>query len=548
MKYGRLVRTETGWCMENVPAHVSLKLKQVFPRLNKAARGWFKFPGDDRTAADLDWFRDRYPMLISPEDNQALIAGRLAFEDTQAETERLFLKGFKAPTYAGLQPGQTVRRYQAQAIEMLRLSGGLLLGDDVGLGKTYTTCGAMLIPGALPAIVVCQPHLQAQWCRVIEAFTTLKAHGVKKTSPYKLPDVDVLVFRYTQLAGWVEQFAELAPGLVAFDEIQELRSGEKASKGEAAMHLVEEAAFRIGLSATPIYNKGAEIWTIYQYLAPDVLGPFVDFEREWCGHGYWVSDPVALGDYLRDSHVFLRRTKADIGQELPRVSRIVEYVEHDAGELAKIEDVARQLATTATTAKDWSARGQAARDLDLRVRHATGVAKAKSVAAMARVLLEGGEPVIMAGWHRDVYDIWTEALGAFEPAYYTGTETAVAKQREVDRFVSGKTNLMFMSLRSGAGVDGLQLRCSTLIIGELDWSPATHTQIIGRLDREGQTQPVTAIFPVAQDGSDPPMMELNGLKASQSAGIIDRGVAPVASDDRTRLQALVQRYLKGKRA
>ncbi|RKQ95440.1 SNF2 domain-containing protein [Maricaulis maris] len=545
MKYGKLIRTETGWRMEDVPAHVSLRLKQIFPRLDKAARGTFEFPGDDVTAADLDWFRDRYPFLIEPEANQALIRGRLAHEERQSETERLFLNGFKPPTYAGLQPGQTVRRYQAQAVEMLRLSGGLLLGDDVGLGKTFTTCAAMLVPGALPAVVVCQPHLQRQWCRVIESFTTLKAHAVKKTSPYTLPKADVLVFRYTQLAGWVEQFPELAPRLVAFDEIQELRKGEEALKGRAALELVRSADYRVGLSATPIYNKGAEIWTIYQYLAPDVLGPFMEFQREWCGYGYWVADPVALGDYLRDGHVFLRRTKADVGQELPKVSRIIEYIEHDAGELAKIEDVARRLALTATTSDSFHERGQAARDLDLRLRHATGVAKARVVAAMARVLVESGEPVIMAGWHRDVYDIWSEALHDLEPAYYTGTETAAAKQREVDRFVSGETNLMFMSLRSGAGVDGLQLRCSTMIIGELDWSPATHTQIIGRLDREGQTQPVTAIFPVASDGSDPPMMELNGLKASQAAGITDRGVAQAASTDRTRLQALVGRYLKG---
>ena len=44
------------------------------------------------------------------------------------------------------------------------------------------------------------------------------------------------------------------------------------------------------------------------------------------------------------------------------------------------------------------------------------------------------------------------------------------------------------------------------------------------------------------------MMELNGMKASQASGITDRGVAPVASDDRTRLQALVERYLKGGRS
>jgi hypothetical protein len=71
-----------------------------------------------------------------------------------------------------------------------------------------------------------------------------------------------------------------------------------------------------------------------------------------------------------------------------------------------------------------------------------------------------------------------------------------------------------MSLRSGAGLDGLQKRCSTMVFGELDWSPGVHHQCIGRLDREGQEQPVTAMFLVCDDGSDPPMMEVLGLKAA----------------------------------
>src|SRR5262249_53585753 len=158
-----------------------------------------------------------------------------------------------------------------------------------------------------------------------------------------------------------------------------------------------------------------------------------------------------------------------------------------------------QLALRATTG-DFHARGEATRELDLRVRHATGLAKAKNVAAMARIIVEGGSPIVLVGWHRDVYDVWLKELGDLEPAMYTGSEGTAAKNSSAERFLNGETDVLIMSLRSGAGLDGLQHRCSTMVFGELDWSPGVHHQCIGRLDREGQAEPVTAIFLVVEEG------------------------------------------------
>lgn len=72
-----------------------------------------------------------------------------------------------------------------------------------------------------------------------------------------------------------------------------------------------------------------------------------------------------------------------------------------------------------------------------------------------------------------------------------------------------------------------------------------HHQCIGRLDREGQTEPVTAIYLVAEDGSDPPIMEVLGVKASQASNIVDPslGVQAAHADD-SRLRGLIDRYLK----
>lgn len=539
----RLLDDGGGWVIEAVEPHVAIRLKQLFPRIPKANPVPYRLPDDMLHGADLDWFMSRYPLAISDRDRAALKNLRRLFEETQAEVERISQPDYQPPPYAGLREGQTVRRYQAQAVEVLFRSKGLLLGDEVGLGKTFTTAAACLKDGALPAIVVCHAHLQKQWCEVVQRFTTLRTYAIKNTKPCRLPQADVFVFRYSQLLGWSDAFETIKPGLVAFDEVQELRRGLQSGKGVAAHRLIDAAKFRLGLSATPIYNYGTEIFNIMQFLKPYLLGSFGDFYREWTDGKGQVADPKALGTYLREQHAFMRRTKRDVGQEVPPVNRIVDKVEHDEEALKSVEETARALAIKATTG-EFTQRGQASRDLDMLIRHQTGVSKAKAVAQFARILVEGGEPIVLVGWHRDVYDIWLEALADLKPAMYTGSESAAGKNREKERFLTGDTNVLIMSLRSGAGLDGLQHRCSTMVFGELDWSPGVHHQCIGRLDREGQQSPVTAIFLVTDDGSDPPMMEVLGLKASQAQQIVDPSLGvQTAHSDYSHVQKLVQRYL-----
>ncbi len=539
----RLVDGGARWEIGTVEPHVAIRLKHVFPRIRKADPPPYRFPNDMQHSADLDWFLSRYPLAASNDDMAALRGGRLKFEAHLAEMERILAPDHVPPPYVGLREGQTIRGYQAQAIEVLMRSAGLLLGDEVGLGKTFTACGACLKPNALPAVVVCHAHLQKQWCEVVEAFTTLRAHPIKGTKPYELPGVDVYVYRYSQILGWADTFEAMKPGLVVFDEVQELRTGLSSGKGQAAYRLSLAAAYRLGLSATPIYNYGDEIWNVLRFLRPDSLGSYEDFVREWTGNTLRIKDPAALGSYLREQYAFIRRTKRDVGQEVPAVNKIVDVVDHDEKAVRSIEDLARTLAIKAVSGS-FVERGQAARDLDMLVRHQTGVAKARQVAAYARILVEAGEPIVLVGWHRDVYDIWLEELRDLEPAMYTGSESASAKGKSKDAFLSGETNILIMSLRSGAGLDGLQKRCSTMLFGELDWSPGVHHQCIGRLDREGQTSPVTAIFLVTNEGSDPPMMEVLGLKASEAARIVDPSLGvQMAHSDYSHVRRLVERYL-----
>ncbi|MCW0053973.1 SNF2-related protein, partial [Burkholderia pseudomallei] len=322
----QLIEGGAAWEMSRLEPHVAIRLKQLFPRVPKQSAGPFRFPRDLMHEADLDWFLSRYPLDMSTADREALTSGKLAFNVQQAEMERILLPDYVPPPLVGLREGQVIRHYQVQAVELLRRRRSLLLGDEGGLGKTYTA-GAFLCsePEALPAAVVCDPHMQKQWRDKLTAFTTLRVHVIKKASPYDLPPADVYIFRISQIAGWVDIFSQDFFKAVVYDEPQSLRTGTASAKGAAAKVLSTHTNYRLGLTATPIYNYGVEMWNVMQYIDDTVLGSFADFSREWVDNSGRIVDPKALGTYLREQHVMLRRLKSDVGLELPKVSRIVEY-------------------------------------------------------------------------------------------------------------------------------------------------------------------------------------------------------------------------------
>lgn len=518
--YGKIELVSGRWKLSGVHPHVSIRLKQLFPRIAMKQVGTFWFSNRSNICVDLAWFIQRYPMEINSEDRAKLLRGHDKFFETKAYLEQILTPDYDPILRPGLKPGQKIRHYQSQAIDLCLERRSLLLGDDLGLGKTYTAAGMLLEPDTHPAAVVVQAHLQNQWKEKIESFTELIVHKIERTRPYSLPDADVYLFKYSQLAGWKNFFADGHFHCVIYDEIQELRTGLTSNKGEAAKILSDGAEFRLGLSATPIYNYGTEIWNVLQFLDPNLLGTYSEFIREWCHSDRKVHDPVVLGSFLREQNVMLRRTKSEVGQQLPPINQIVKVVEPDLLKLKTIKAQAKQLALRASQGT-YLERGSAARELELLMRQTTGVAKAAGIAQYAKRLLDTGVPLLLVGWHRDVYEIWLKELTNYCPAMYTGSESDIQKTESVRRFVQGETNVFILSLRSGAGLDGLQYRCSTILFGELDWSPKVHEQIIGRLNREGQKEKITVVYLNSEEGSDPVMLDVLGLKQSQSDKIID---------------------------
>ena len=534
------------WEITQAQPHVCIKLKSIFPRISKSSSFPFKFGNTPENCHDLLWFTDRFPFLISDKDSELMRTGRLSYQKSSAELEAILMPDYIAPP-VHLKGGFEAREYQTKAAKFDSVQKRFLLGDDIGLGKTLTGILSLMNPAKLPALVVVQTHLPKQWKEDgVEKFTSMTTHIIGKTKPYDLPPADIYIIKYSCLSGWVDTFQTGYFKSVIFDEVQELRRCE-SQRYQAASVLSNQVEYCIGMSATPIYNFGDEIYNVLNLVKPGCLGDKWDFLREWAtpyGQHYKVNDPAALGTYLRDNYLFLRRTRAEVGRELPQINKIIHTVGYDTAAVKRSEEIARELAIKVVSGS-FMERGQAARELDAFVRLQTGVSKAREVAAFVRILLENNEPVLLAGWHRDVYGIWERELWEYKPVFYTGTESPAEKEKSKQAFISGETNLFIISLRSGIGLDGLQQRCKTVVIGELDWSPKVHDQVIGRIDRDGQPEQVTVYYPVSDFGSDPVIIDLLGLKSSQSQGIIDPMTAtPEQFSDESRIKLLAQSFLK----
>jgi hypothetical protein len=365
---------------------------------------------------------------------------------------------------------------------------------------------------------------------------------------------DVLLINYHKLSGWADSLAGVVKHVV-FDECQELRRSG-SNKFAAAQAVAHACEFRMGLSATPIYNYGGEIFNVLDTLHPNKLGSRAEFLREWCGginSPYFnddtakIKDPRAFGAYVEEEGLMIRRTRAQVRRELPAVTKIVQPIDADTAALDRVGKVAAELARVILS-RNEAFRGQkwrAAEEFSNAVRQATGIAKAPFVADFVRLLVESGEQVLLYGWHREVYSIWLDRLKDLSPVLFTGSESPNQKAETVRRFSSGEAKVLCMSLRAGAGVDGLQNVCRTVVKGELDWSPGVHEQCEGRVYRDGQPDPVMVYYLVSEFGSDPTMIDVLGVKRQQIYGIRDPRASVVEQyqRDEDHVKRLAESYL-----
>jgi SNF2 family DNA or RNA helicase len=534
-----------------VKPHIAIRLRRFFGGAQRYQAGLFQIAATPQHAYELRAFGTMYPIEFDD-------VARAKYEDLIAVYERR-LASIAAIERAEYVPRDFAlalppREYQRIAADIALQSGGLLIADDLGAGKTVSAICTFTAPGTLPAAVVTMTHLQRQWIRELARFApSLRVHQIRSTQPYDFNEVklerdpltgrrkvvrargvpDVLVMNYQKLDGWCETLAGITRTIV-YDEAQELRRSE-SKKYEAASKISQAVDLRVGLTATPIYNYGIEIFNVMNAIAPDQLGTRKEFLDEWCGGESGmksaddkarVEDPAALGTYLRESGLMIRRTRKDINREIPPVTIVRHIVEADPESIqratADVAELAKRILDRIGAPAD---RMRNAGELDYRMRQATGIAKAGAVAEFVRLLVSAGERVVLFGWHHGVYRLWQSAFDTqgseVSYALYTGKESEAQKETARQRFIDGDAQVLMMSLRAGAGIDGLQFVSRTVVFGELDWSPGVHWQDIGRVARDGQTDPVMAYYLVAEEGSDPVVADTLGLKEAQAAGIRD---------------------------
>ena len=550
--YGTLSynRRSRCWVVKGDPS-VTEMCKRLFPGSAGSKRGEARFPAHRRTAGELCWLMMRFPLTVKMADLplwDKAVADARAYAVRQEQAARM---PSRMTPPEGSFTGELMA-FQQEGLAFLLQHDRCLLADEMGLGKTVQALSWLASTGLFPALVIPPAHLTRNWQEETARFLRLdgappRVHVIRGLKPYDLPEADVYVMHYLLLRGWKDTLPTLPFRAVIFDEIQELRH-TGTEKYSAASLLSESCEHVIGLSGTPIYNKGGEIWNVINILDYHFLGDWESFSREWC-YGYGnavVVKPDLLGAYLKREGLMLRRTKQEVLKELPPKRRLVQELDWNDKVYARLmepilPELLRWKSDGTLTA---SARAMLEEQISQRARQATGVAKAPYVCQFVRALLEGGEKVLLFAHHHEVMDIYKKELHAFAPGFITGRETSAMKDRAVERFMTGKTDLVCISLRAASGLN-LQ-RATCVVFGELDWSPAVHSQAEDRAHRIGQEDSLLCYYLVSPQGSDAAMQEALGLKVSQFVGLMGdtpvsaREAADAASQARRHVERLVQ--------
>ena len=548
--YGTLSynRRSKCWTIKGEPCVTELA-KRLFPGCDGRGRGVARFTAHRRIIGDLNWLMLRYPLEIRESD-------RKRWEESLDEAREYAFRreqALSAPETAQPPEGSfsgTLLPFQQEGLGFMLASRRCMLADEMGLGKTVQALSFLATTAAYPAILVVPPHLIRNWQREIERFLNpdgrLRVHVIKGLTPQPLPEADIYLIHYLLLRGWKDVLPEAGFKTAIFDEIQELRRNG-TGKYSAASLLSESCENVIGLSGTPIYNQGGEIWNVVNILDFHFLGDWESFSREWC-YGYnraMVAKPELLGEHLRREGLMLRRLKSDVLGELAPKRRLVQEIDWDDQVYRELmKPVADQLKILRAT-DDPSKRAIIEDAICQQQRQATGVAKAPFVAAFVRALLDGGEKVLLMAHHHAVMDIYRKELKTYHPGFITGRENDAQKDAASAAFMSGKTDLLCISLRSASGLN-LQ-RATCVVFGELDWSPAVHSQAEDRAHRIGQKDSLLCYYLVSPRGSDRDMQDALGLKVSQFVSLM--GDAQPDGDEaflrqseaRDRIRRLVER-------
>ena len=496
----------------------------------------------------LRWMLDRYPLEVLAED---------AWRERAAKPEP------PKPPGLGLSPAVPGAQFRGELLDFQKLgldflvksNGNALLADEMGLGKTVQSLAYVATEkGAFPVLVVAPLVTLNNWRREIRRF--LRGRGRNGHVLYgRTPSVtmirsgrrrplgrcDFYLVNYELLSKRRDDIAAAGIRTIICDEVHNLRSVRTQKYGALRrLASMPSVAHRLGLSGTPIYNRGSEIWSIVDILKPGMLGSFEEFCEYFCytnnqGKAV-VLEPRRRG--LRrqlQEHVMLRRKKSDVLHELREKVRYREVIEADISyynrELDRIWNKMEGEQKTARSKFDVSASYRRAIQGE---RVAAGMAKVPHAIGFVRNIMEIEESVVVFCHHRAVHAALRESLQRFRPAAIIGGQSDAARQADIDAFQDGRTKLMIAGLRAGSL--GINLsRARYVVFAELDWSPAIHRQAEDRLHRIGQREAVFAYYLIGNGTLDGRVADILVDKGREMDGILDGTIEPYDDGEKARL-------------
>jgi SWI/SNF-related matrix-associated actin-dependent regulator of chromatin subfamily A-like protein 1 len=365
---------------------------------------------------------------------------------------------------------------------------GVLLADDMGVGKSCQAIGICVNKSAFPVLVVCPKKLMSNWYNEWRKFTYMRPIIVDRAMSASIfHSYDVLIINYDM----VHKIKNLYPYFKAiiYDESHFLKN-DKTKRFTNCYEAAQGKEVKLLLTGTPIENRPDEIipqLRILGYLkTPDVLKKF---KVRYCDKKY--NNMAELNIKLR-SLCMIRRKKEDILTELPPKTRqMITVEEADLTEYRMAQDDFFNYLIEMKNIKESKARVLAAAEALTQMTHLRKIAaKAKipDVVELAKDLMDRGENVLIFAWHHEVIDALAAELGT--DLIISGKISADRCDRNVRKYEDGRGQCMIIQIMAGGF--GLNLVSgSYTIFAERGWNASKETQCEDRNHRIGQKKAAT---------------------------------------------------------
>ncbi len=437
----------------------------------------------------------------------------------------------------------SLRDYQVEGYKWLtglaHMGVGACLADDMGLGKTLQALAVMLDRAADgPTLVVAPTSVCMNWASETNRFAptlnvTLFGSGNREEVVKGLKGFDVLVSSYGLLLQEAELLTSVEWRTIILDEAQAIKN-ITAKRSQAAMNL--RGDFKIITTGTPIENHLGELWTLFNFINPGLLGSYDRFSGRYAVPIEKYNDRNARKRLKKLLQPFiLRRTKAQVLEELPPRTEVVLQVEMSREEMAFYEAL-RQQALEKLEVENAPPGQKHLMILAeiMRLRRACcnprlitpdsdiQSSKLDVFGEIVSELLENRHKALVFSQfvgHLALIREYLDQKGV-NYRYLDGSTPPKERKSEVDAFQSGNGDLFLISLKAG-GL-GLNLTAADYVI-HMDpwWNPAVEDQASDRAHRIGQQHPVTVYRLVARNTIEEKIVKLHQEKRDLAGSLLE---------------------------